>query len=84
MIIHSKRVSESVALDLDEADQVVSIEVLHVRESGIDPLAMQILHVTADLEVTCPDPEAILAGQQARAEALKHKREQAKAAQDVS
>jgi uncharacterized protein YuzE len=74
-VVQSKQVNPNFALDLDENGDVIGIEVLNVRVSGIDPLALEIVHSTADQEAERPDPEAMRKGRAARMEALKRQRQ---------
>ncbi len=73
--INTRTLSESVAIDLDENDQIVGIEVLNVRESGIDPLSVAMTYYTKDHQAEPPDPQAIEARQAAIAEARKRKKQ---------
>jgi len=73
-VIHSKQINPNFALDLDENGEVIGIEVLNVRKSGINPLTLEISHSTEDTAVERPDPEAIRQGRIARMQALKRQR----------
>jgi uncharacterized protein YuzE len=73
-VVRSKQVNPNFALDLDESGEVIGIEVLNVRKSGIDPLALEILHTTPDQAAERPNPDAIRQGRKARMEALKRLR----------
>lgn len=75
MVVRSKQITPNFALDLDEDGQVVGIEVLNVRKSGIDPLALAVIHATPDTSVERPDAEAIRQGRMARMQALKRQRQ---------
>ncbi len=46
--INTRTLSKSVVIDLDENDQIVGIEVLNVRESGIDPFSVAMTYYTKD------------------------------------
>jgi uncharacterized protein YuzE len=80
-VIRTKPINLNFNLDLDEAGEVVGIEILNVRKSGIDPLALEVIETKPDDEVERPDPEAIRKGRIARMEALK--RQQRKETQDT-
>jgi uncharacterized protein YuzE len=80
-VIRTMPINPNFNLDLDEAGEVVGIEILNVRKSGIDPLALEVMEITPDDEVERPDPEAIRKGRIARMEALK--RQQRKETQDT-
>lgn len=45
-VIRSKQINSNFALDLDEEREVIGIEVLRVRQSGIDPLIVEVRQVT--------------------------------------
>ena len=75
--INTRTLSESVAIDLDENDQIVGIEVLNVRESGIDPLSVAMTYYTKDHQAEPPDPQEIQARQAAIVEARKRKQKKA-------
>ena len=78
LIVKTKPVNNNFILDTDESGEVVGIEILNARKSGIDPLALQILHSTADHQtVEPPDPEEIRKGREAKMEALKRMHEKA-------
>jgi uncharacterized protein YuzE len=73
-VIRSKQINTNFALDLDETGELIGIEVLNVRKSGIDPLALEVLQMTPDHEVERPDQETIRQGRIAQMEALKQQR----------
>ena len=73
--ISTRTLSESVAIDLDENDQVVGIEVLNVRQSGIDPLSVAMTYYTKDHQAAPPDPIEVKARQAAIIEARKSKKQ---------
>ncbi|MBC8170066.1 MAG: DUF2283 domain-containing protein [Anaerolineae bacterium] len=76
-VSRSSQINPNFALDLDANGEVIGIELLNVRKSGIDPLALEVLHqTTATAEVERPDPEVIRHGRAARMEALKLQRKQ--------
>ena len=75
--INTRTLSESVTVDLDENDQVVGIEVLNVRTSGIDPLSVAMTYYTKDHQAQPPDPNEIEARRAAIAEARKRKKQKA-------
>ncbi len=68
--IKAKHVSGNFIVDTDEAGEVIGIEILSVRKSGIDPLSIEIEHVTTDQVAERPDPEEISKGREAKREAL--------------
>ena len=71
LVVKTRQVSDNFLLDVDEHGDVVGIEILNARQSGIDPLALQIRHSTADHQtVERPDPEAIRRGREAKRAAL--------------
>lgn len=43
-----KQITENFVLSLDEAGQVIGIEILDARHSGIDPLTLSIEHYTPE------------------------------------
>jgi uncharacterized protein YuzE len=59
--INTRQMNPNFRLDVDENDEVVGIEVLNVRKSGIDPLSLTTIHHTPDHEAERPDPAAIKA-----------------------
>jgi uncharacterized protein YuzE len=73
--ISTKSVNESVVIDLDENDEVVGIEILNVRTSGIDPLSVAMTYYTKDHQAKPPDPQEVKARQIAIAEARKRKKQ---------
>lgn len=73
--ISTRSINESVVIDLDENDQVVGIEVLNVRESGIDPLSVAMIYYTKDHQAVPPDPQEVKARQAAIVEARKRKKQ---------
>ena len=75
--INTRTLSESVTVDLDENDQVVGIEVLNVRTSGIDPLSVAMTYYTKDHQAQPPDPNEIETRRAAIAEARKRKKQKA-------
>jgi len=75
--INTHTLSESVTVDLDENDQVVGIEVLNVRTSGIDPLSVAMTYYTKDHQAQPPDPNEIETRRAAIAEARKRKKQKA-------
>jgi uncharacterized protein YuzE len=75
-VVRTQSINASFNLDLDETGAVIGIEVLNVRKSGIDPLALEITHSTPDTPVVRPDPEVMRQGRIARMTALKRQREQ--------
>jgi uncharacterized protein YuzE len=74
-IVTTRRINADFMLDLDEHDQVVGIEVLRVRESGIDPLDVLTRYYTADHQAPPPDPAELERRRVAIAQARKRKRE---------
>lgn len=70
-------VNQSVVIDLDENDQIVGIEVLNVRESGIDPLSVAMTYYTEDHQAEPPNPQEIEARQAAIVAARKRKQQKA-------
>ena len=74
-VIRSQQINSNFALDLDENSEVVGIEMLNVRKSGIDPLALEIVQTNSSQEVERPDQEAIRQGRIARMEALKRQKQ---------
>jgi len=77
LVITTKPINESVLLDLDEDDQLVGIEVLHVRVSGIDPLSVAMTYYTEDHQPTPPDFKEIEARQTEIADIRKRKKQKA-------
>jgi uncharacterized protein YuzE len=75
-VVQSKQMNPNFAFDLDENGDVIGIEVLNVRQSGIDPLSLEVVQVTSDQDVERPDQETIRQGRTARMEALKRQRAQ--------
>lgn len=75
VVLTSKQLNPSFAVDLDENGDVIGIEVLNVRQSGIDPLAVEVVHTLPDQPIERPDQEAIKQGRIARMEALKRQRQ---------
>lgn len=73
LIVTTKRLNDTMAVDYDEFDQVVGFEVLFAREQGIDPLTIVLRHATANTPVEAPDSELINQGRAAREEALKRR-----------
>ncbi len=73
--ISTRSINKSVVIDLDENDQIVGIEVLNVRESGIDPLSVAMTFYTKDHQAQPPDPQEIQARQAAIVEARKRKQQ---------
>ncbi|MDX1993611.1 MAG: DUF2283 domain-containing protein [bacterium] len=77
LIVTTRSVNENVALDLDEFDEIVGIEILSVRTSGIDPLSLTTIHYTPDHPAEFVQPtEAELAQRRAeKSAALQRRRE---------
>ena len=80
-VIRTQQVNATFFLDLDENDAVIGIEILNASQSGINPLALEILHTLPKQESNRPDPETMHQGRAARMQALKQKR--AKAIRDT-
>ncbi|MEP7294348.1 MAG: DUF2283 domain-containing protein, partial [Chloroflexota bacterium] len=74
-VIRSQQINPNFALDLDENSEIVGIEMLNVRKSGIDPLALEVVQTTSIQEVLRPDQEAIRQGRIAKMEALKRQKQ---------
>jgi uncharacterized protein YuzE len=53
-IIDTRTITASFNVDLDEFGQVVGVEVLNVRTSGIDPLLVILKHYTSDSIIEVP------------------------------
>lgn len=75
LAIDTRTLSDSIAIDLDENDQIVGIEVLNVRQTGIDPLSVVMTYYTKDHQAQPPDPAIIAERQAAIAEARKRKKQ---------
>lgn len=74
-VLTSKQLSPGFAVDLDENGNVIGIEVLNVRQSGIDPLAVEVIHTLPDQSTERPDQDTVKHGRAARMEALKRQRQ---------
>jgi uncharacterized protein YuzE len=74
-VVTTRSINDDFVLDLDEFDQVVGIEVLRVRESGINPLDVLTRYYTADHQPAPPDPAEIERRRAAINAARKRKRE---------
>lgn len=75
LAINTRTLTDSVAIDLDENDQIVGIEILNVRQMGIDPLSVAMTYYTKDHQAQPPDPQALAERQVAIAEARKRKKQ---------
>ncbi len=71
-VLRSQKINEHVALDLDEQGQVIGIEILSVRQSGIDPEMVKEVHSST---TESPDQELIRQKRADRMEALKRQHE---------
>jgi uncharacterized protein YuzE len=71
--VRTKSITTDFMLDLDEAGQVIGIEVLNVRKSGIDPLTLILEQHISDEGVERPDQDDIKTGHAMRMETLKRK-----------
>lgn len=72
--ISTRQINESFILDLDEHEQVVGIEILRVRKSGIDPLTFVMEHLPSQNEVEPPSAEQIKANRAVIIEARKRQK----------
>ena len=79
-VARSQQVSPNCVLDFDDAGEVIGVEILSARKSGIDPLSLVVQHTPPEQSAERPDQEAIRKGRAARMEAVKRR----KATQDVS
>lgn len=77
LVITTKPINDSVLIDLDEEDQLVGIEVLNVRVSGIDPLSVAMTYYTEDHQPEPLDFKEIEARQAEIAEIRKRKKQNA-------
>jgi uncharacterized protein YuzE len=73
-VSRTKQINPNFMLDLDENGDVIGIEVLNVRKSGINPLALDIVQSTPEQNSEAPDMEAIRRDRAARMETLKRQR----------
>lgn len=71
VVAYSKHVSPNCALDLDDTGEVIGVEILNARKSGIDSLSLVVQHTQTERGAARPDQEAIPKERAARLEAVK-------------
>lgn len=74
-VLRSKQISESVAIDFDEAGGVIGFEVLHVSQSDIDPTTLELKLAQPVEKVERPDQALLREQRAARMQAIKQQRQ---------
>lgn len=74
-VVTTRRVSPDLMVDIDEHDQPVGVEILRVRQMGIDPFTVVSSLLPPDKPVERPDPAEVARRRAEIAQARKRRRE---------